>query len=238
MTDASGTVYVQAPGNLHVFTLLASGTYTGPSGDPATLTVSNGLYRINDGAGDILQFNGAGQLASLTDQNGNVTSLTYGSTGVLQRVANETTGETISFTSNAVGRIASATNSDGQIVTYTYDSTSTLLLSATGPEGATTYTYAPTTGSAQDNALTSVTNPDGTQQLFTYDAEGRLASQSTGGGTGLETYSYTIPGTVTVTDALGNQTTKLYGSNGTVAQVQDALRQHHTTAEQRGRGVD
>ena len=223
ITDSSGNVTIQAPGGLHAFTLEANGTYAAQSGDPATLTLAGGFYRMKDGAGDTLQFNAAGKLTSATDGSGNVTSLTYGGNGVLRSVTNQTTGETISFTSNAAGRITSAADSNGQTVSYTYNVGDTLLLSATGPDGTTAYTYAPAIGSAQDNALTSVTNPDGTQQLFTYDAEGRLASQSAGGGTGLTTFSYTGPGAVTVTDALGNQTTELYGSNGTVAQVQDAL---------------
>ena len=221
--DPSGNVYVRAPGQLHVFTLQANGSYIAQSGDPASLTQLVGLYRMSDGAGDTLQFNAADKLASLTDPNGNATSLTYGGNRVLQSVSNSTTGETISFTSNAAGRITGATDSDGQTVSYSYDATNTLLLGVTESAGTTSYTYAPVTGSAQDNALTSVTNPDGTQQLFNYDAEGRLALQSAGSGTGLESYSYTSPGTVTVTDALGNQTTELYSSNGTVAQVQDAL---------------
>ena len=58
---------------------------------------------------------------------------------------------------------------------------------------------------------------------FTYDAEGRLASQSGNGEADPTTYSYPGAGEVTVTDALGNATTLLYGSIGTEAQMQDAL---------------
>jgi RHS repeat-associated protein len=233
VTDLGGNVYIQTPDALHVFTPQADGTYAAQSGDPATLTLAGGFYQMSEGAGDTLQFDAAGKLASITDGSGNVTSLTYGSNGVLQSVVlqpvtNQISGEAIRFTSSTSGRITSATYSIGadssvQTVTYTYNAANTLLLTATGPDGTTTYSYAPATGSAVDNALTSVTNPDGTQQLFTYDSEGRLASQSAGAGVGLETYGYSSPGAVTVTDALGDQTTELYGSNGAVAQVQDAL---------------
>ena len=223
VTDSFGNVYIQTPTALHVFTLQADGSYAAGTDDPSTLTLSGGLFSMNDGSGGIDRFNAAGKLASITDSNGNTVDLTYGTNGMLQTVKNLATGETITFTSNAAGRIISAADGNGQTVTYTYDPTNTLLLSSAVSGGTTTYTYAPATGSVQANALTSITNPDGTQQTFTYDAEGRLASQSGSGGTGTQTYSYNSAGTVTVTDALGDKTTLLYGANGAVAQTQDAL---------------
>jgi YD repeat-containing protein len=97
------------------------------------------------------------------------------------------------------------------------------LLSATGPDGVTSYAYNPATGSVNDNALTSITNPDGTQQFFTYNAQGWLASQSGAGGSGQETYTYPSSGEVTVTNALGGPTKLMYGATGEIAQTQDAL---------------
>ncbi len=233
VTDSSGNVYVQAPGALHVFTLQSNGTYLSAAGDDATLTETNGLYTMNDGSGDIDRFSANGQLSSITDSNGNVTALTYTGAGVLQAVTNQTTGETLTFTSNAQGLITRATDSDGYSVTYTYDSTGTQLLSATDPSGTTTYTYEPpptkiipfgnvtSIGNANSNALTSVTNPDGTQQLFTYDSQGRMASQSGAGGTGMVTYSYPSANEMTVTNALGEQMTLLFDANGNIAQTVD-----------------
>ncbi len=97
------------------------------------------------------------------------------------------------------------------------------MLSASGSQGTTTYSYAAKTGSVQDNALTSITNPDGTHQYFTYDTEGLLTTQSVDNGAGLQTYSYPSTGEVTVTNAAGNLTTLLYGANDSVAQIQDTL---------------
>ena len=221
-TDASGNVYIQSPGVLHVFTLQADGTYAAAPGDAATLTVANGLYQMNDGSGDVERFLADGKLASVTDPHGNVVNLTYNSAGVLQQVASAATGETITFTSNAQGLITGATDSNGETVSYSYNTAGTQLLSASGAGGITTYTYANPTGTPQDNALTSITNPDGAQTSFTYNSQGWLASQSSSGGTGQLTYTYG-PGQVTVTNALGNASTFLYGANGAIAQTQDAL---------------
>jgi YD repeat-containing protein len=58
---------------------------------------------MNDGSGDIEKFLADGKLGSITDANGNVVNLTYNNAGVLQQVTSETTGETITFTSNAQG---------------------------------------------------------------------------------------------------------------------------------------
>ena len=221
--DASGNVIIQSAGAVHVFTLQGDGTYVAQSGDQATLTLSGGLYRMNDGAGDIDQFVANGKFVSATDANGNTINLAYGSNGVLQTVTSATTGETITFTSNAAGRITSATDSNGQQVTYTYNADGTQLQSATSAAGTTGYSYAAPSGSVQDNALTSVANPDGSVQNFTYNSAGRLASQSGNGGTNATTYTYPGAGQVTVTDALGNSSTLLYAANGTAAQLQDAL---------------
>ncbi len=108
VTDASGNVYIQSPGVLHVFTLQPDGTYVAQAGDPASLTVSGGLLQMNDGSGDIEKFRADGKLGSITDANGNAVELSYGSNGVLQTVTSLTTGEAITFTSNTSGRITSA----------------------------------------------------------------------------------------------------------------------------------
>ena len=223
IADGSGTVFIKSAGNPHLFTLSANGTYSAASGDASTLTVSGGLFRLRDGSGAVEQFRADGKLVSVIDANGNTVKLTYTASGVLQQVASATTGETISFTSNAQGRITSAQDSNGQQVTYSYNAAGKQLLSVSGPGGATQYGYVAPSGAVQDNALTSITYPDSTQRLFTYNAQGWLASQSGSGGAGLQTYAYDGAGRVSVTNAVGATTTNLYGANGAVAETQDAL---------------
>ena len=223
VTDASGNVYVESPTALHIFTLQADGSYAAQPGDGATLTAVDGLYRMADGSGDVEQFRADGKLASTTDGNGNVVSLTYTAAGVLSKVTSQTSGEAISFTSDAQGSVTSATDSRGETVTYGYSSDGVHLLSTTCAGGTTSYSYAAPTGVASDNALTSVTNPDGRQQVFTYNAQGWVASTFSNGGADLQTYTYDDAGRMTVTNALRQSTTELFGSNGAVAQVQDAL---------------
>ena len=222
-TDAGGNVLVQSGGSLHTFTLGANGAYTAASGDPATLSVVDGAYRMNTGSGAVEAFRADGKLASITDAHRNVVSLIYSGAGVLQQVANSATEETIIFTSNAQGLVISATDSNGQHLAYSYNTAGTQLLSVAGPEGVTSYTYAAPTGTVQDNALLSVTNPDGTGQVFTYNLAGLLASQADTDGSGLLTYSYDGAGTVATTNALGERVTQSYGINGAIAQTTDAL---------------
>ena len=223
VADASGTVFVQSPTALHVFTLQANGTYAAQPGDASVLTASGGRYHMTDGTGASEQFRADGKLASMTDSNGNVVSLSYNGAGVLAQVVSQTTGETLTLASDAHGRITSAVSSRGTAVSYAYTGDDAQLIGVTGQAGTTSYSYVAATGSATDYALTAVANPNGTQQLFTYNAQGWLASRSNSDGSGLQKYAYDGAGRISVTDALGRSTTSLYGANGAVAQLQDAL---------------
>ena len=54
----------------------------------------------------------------------------------------------------------------GSQFTYSYYLTGTLLLSATGPNGTTTYAYNGDAVAVTDNALAEITNPDGRTNTF------------------------------------------------------------------------
>ena len=222
ISDAGGNVSITSAGGTALFTRQSNGSFVAESGRGATLSVTGGAYKLVDANGNVDRFLANGKLSSVTDRNGNTTSLNWDNAGNLLTVTSWT-GKSISFTYNGFGRIASATSSNGTQFTYTYDPSGTLLLSATGPNGTTTYAYDATQGSASENALTEITNPDGTHEYLHYNAQGLLSEQYGDNGAGLITYSYTGAGQVTVTDALGDQNILFYGTNGKVARTQDAL---------------
>jgi YD repeat-containing protein len=220
--DASGNVWVESPKGLELFKRKANGSFVALSGDGSVLSLVGGTYQLVDPRGNVYRFDANLELGSITNPNGNTTTLNRDGAGHLQSVTSWT-GQSTSFTYNGFGRIASVTDASGSQFTYSYDSTGTLLLSSTGPNGTTTYAYNGDAVPAADNALAEITNPDETHEYFQYDAQGRLSDQHGDNGAGLITYSYNNTGQVTVTDAVGDSTALSYDINGNVAQIQDAL---------------
>jgi YD repeat-containing protein len=68
----------------------------------------------------------SGQLSSITDTQGRVTTLNYTS-GKLSSLV-DSTGRTTGFTYNANGNLATSTNADNKVTTYSYDLTFPWLL--------------------------------------------------------------------------------------------------------------
>ena len=183
ITDGSGNVSIVSPTGTELFTLQSDGSYAAQAGDTSTLTLSNGSYVLTDIAGTVERFRPDGQIASITDVNGNVVTISYDSSGVISGVTSSN-GQSLTFTTDSTGQIKSATDGSGQTVTYTYDSTGQHLLSVSGPSGTTSYTYDASGNPLAENALTGIVNPGGTTQTFSYDSQGDLSSQSGSGGTG------------------------------------------------------
>jgi RHS repeat-associated protein len=221
ITDGSGDVSIVSPAGTELFTLGSGGSYTAQAGDTSTLTLSNGSYVLTDESGTVERFRPDGQIASITDANGNVVTVTYDSSGVINGVTSSN-GQSLTFTTDSTGQITSATDGSGRTVTYTYDPTGEHLLSVSGPSGTTSYSYDASGNPLTDNALTGITNPDGTTQTFAYDSEGSLSSQSGSAGADAISYSYDGPGVVVETDGNSDATTLIYDTNGNLAEVQDA----------------
>jgi len=126
-------VNVRRPsGRIDAFVANGQGGFTAPAGVYDTLLdLGGGLYRLVDTHGNSLDFNGDGMPTSAEDTNGN----------------------TVTFTQDANRRTTSITNRRGQTATFTHN-------------GA--------------NQVTSVVNFDGTTTEFTYDANGGFESASSG----------------------------------------------------------
>src|SRR5262249_32229174 len=107
--------------------------------------------------------------------------------------------------------------------TYTYDAAGEHLLSVTGPQGTTSYTYVTGQGIAREHALASIAFPGGTHQYFQYDAQGRLIEQSRDGNAEAIRYAYTSPGGITMANAADQTVSILYDEFGQPALTIDAL---------------
>ena len=122
-------------------------------------------------------YNAAGQPKTLTDPNGNVTTLGYDAHGGLASVANAL-GQATTYTNDADGRPVTSTDPNGLVTTITYTARGQVASQTVGQE-VTSY--------AHDLAgnLARVTLPDGSFLAYTYSPAHQLTR---------------------ITDALGNHT--------------------------------
>ena len=202
----AGTAYEGAPGDRGVLTALAGGGWllADPDGSVTAFRADGFMDYVEGMAGRrTIASYADGRLVSLTESNGDVTTLTY----------------------NATGRVASVRDAVGVETVYGYDASGELLSSVTTPRGTTTFEYHPDTTGPRAFALVAVTGPDGVRSAIEYDGLGRFA-RTTVGGLLPTTFDYgetADPGRVTATDSLGRATTSWLGETGAITRRRDAL---------------
>ena len=170
-------------------------------------------------AGDI---EGIGELLSHTDENGNVTALTYGDPNPdVQQFVPLTSvtvpgGEVIQVESDAVGRVTGFIRPGGDRWSLVYDGAGNLA-TVTLPDGRThRFTY---DGSHQ---LLTGTDATGTVYLKNeYDSAGRIVKQWDAAGK-LRVLDYSKPGQTTYTDTLGRVSVYFYDDRFRITKVQHA----------------
>jgi RHS repeat-associated protein len=215
-TDSQGNVVIRSVGDLQrIFEQQNDGTYTGNGG--ATITITNGEYRLKEANGLISLFGSDGKLNYLEDTNGNRITLQY-TNNLLTKLVH-TNGDSLTLTYNAQGRISQITDSTGQITSYSYDASGENLLSVTTPESTTTYTYDTGNIAAKKYSLLSVKTDLGYERTFEYDNQGRLIKEFSNGQTQSLTYSYDSVGGVTITDSTGTSQTILLDDRGNAGQI-------------------
>ena len=104
-------------GGTALFTRKSNGSFVAKAATGPHCRSSGGAYKLVDPNGNVYRFLASGKLGSVTDRNGNTTSLNRDNAGNLQTVTSWT-GKSISFTYNGFGRIASVTSSNGSQFTY------------------------------------------------------------------------------------------------------------------------
>jgi YD repeat-containing protein len=218
---------VRANGVQKVFQLLASGQWT-PDPD-----VADSLTPQTDASGIITgwvffdaatrnheNYDTNGNLVSVTDPSGQVTTLSYSTSstpttaapvaGLLLTVTNPQ-GRTLSFTYNVQSNVTTVTLPDSRQLAYSYDSNGNLVKVTYPDTSARQYLYnesALNSGTSQPNALTG--DIDETNTRFSsvgYDAQGRAILSRLGANIAQTQVTYSSSGGPTVTYATGAQTT-------------------------------
>lgn len=190
------------------FQKMPDGSYAPGTGVTAELTRDgNGCYTLRERHGNTYAFNAAGQLARITDPNGNVTTLTYAG-GKLSRVDNPF-GASLSITRDANGRITKVTDNSGKSVSYSYDAAG-CLTGATDAAGNTwTYEYDGT-----GHWMTGKKNPVGERLIWNvYNASGQVVTQTVANGKTWR-FGYAATEEVWNEDPKGGRLTERFDRNG------------------------
>lgn len=224
-TTSTATVF--RPDGLQVVFTLQKGQWTT---DPdvadrltpqtnATGAVSGWLY-FDASTRDQEAYDANGNLLSITDTNGQITTLAYStastppsvapSAGLLLTVT-DSRGRSLNFTYNAQGNIVSVTQPDGGVLGYAYD-THGNLVSVTYPDSKTRqYVYNESTltgGTNLPNVLTG--DIDETGARFTsigYNSQGQATMSTLPGGIDLTQVTYNSNSTTSVTYPTGASAT-------------------------------
>ena len=214
VTNPTGSVDIrQENGSVVTFTPDANGAYQAPARVLATLTHNaNGSWTYTRRAREIFSFTSTGLLNSLSDLNGNTTTLARNTQGQIT-TATDGSGRNISFTYNDQGRIWSIQYPSGQHIWYNYDPAGRLTGFSDRNSGYTSYGY------NDLNQLTTFTDPRWTTMTNTYDAVGRVTSQTDRAG-GITTFDYATDGTTTVVSPGGRITAETYTNGQLVRKVQ------------------
>jgi RHS repeat-associated protein len=151
-------------------------------------------------------FSGTGKLESVTDRNGNETTLAYNEAGRLEAIT-DPVGRELTFTYNGSGRVETVEDPMGHIVKYGYESTD--LTSVTMPGEAEPRWQFKYDGS---HRITKVTNGRGGKTTNEYDGSDRVISQTDPAGRTL-TFEYAPFHTAITNSATGSITDERFTSN-------------------------
>jgi YD repeat-containing protein len=127
----------QADGSTVPFTEGSGGAFTAPAWSQDTLSGSAETgYTLTLANQTKYKFTGSnGRLESVTDRNGNATTLSYTEAGRLEAIT-DPAGRKITFTYNAEGLVESAKDPMGHVVKYTYESSQLASVTEPGEEKA------------------------------------------------------------------------------------------------------
>jgi YD repeat-containing protein len=228
---------IRGAGKVNTFNLV-SGTWTADSDINDRLTsqpnaaggITDWTYTTEDR--DVEHYNPIGQLISITDRAGQITTLTYSDgtaaapnggfildatgtptatilpAGRLIRIT-DTYQRSINLGYDASSRIVKMTDPANGLYSYAYD-TNNNLVSVTYPNGKTKqYLYENVT---YPHALTGITDENGTRYAtYAYDSNGRAVSTEHAGGAERFAFTYSADGSSTsITDAVGTVRTQTY----------------------------
>ena len=204
------------------------------------------------GATTYSDYDAAGQVGRVTDENGNVTSFTYDGRGRITTITTQADGTTTSYAYTAAGELESVTAPNGVTYAFSYDDTFGRLSQVKDPLGNySAYSYDEQgnraevsyfdqshkrhywlrysyQGETAPGKLWRAINADDSFTEYTYDAGGNIASVTDPAGR-TTTYTYDILKRLTTVTQPGNVITRYaYDSQDNLISVTDA--ENHTTS--------
>jgi len=222
-TEGNEKVIINTPGGYsRIFQCLDDVRYIGLTGDSGTISYETGSVILREKDGMTWRFNSEGNLSSIEDLNGNNLTMSY--SGKSLTGISHSNGDSITLSYGSNGKISQVEDPAGRIIQYRYDPVNEHLTEVEKPEGIiTSYAYHGQDGSSSACALESITFPDGTHYYYSYDIKGRLEKEWRDENSERLTYAYDNQGTVTISDALGNNALIRFGPRGEVLETQDPL---------------
>ena len=192
--------------------------YTPPPGVFSTLTQTSGLFTLTERDQTADAFDASGRLATITDRNGNVTSLGY--TGTLLTSVAAPDGRALTLSYDGSGRLTQVGDALGRTASFSYDAGGNLATATDLVGAVTTYIYDVT------GHLTAVTDANGHSFVQNvYDPQSRVVEQRDAENN-LTRFAYDVTNRVTiVTDARGNTTTYTYDPELRLLSERNALGQ-------------
>lgn len=257
--NQDGTVlYVDPSGEFATYTPDATGEFVSVPGDCCTFDRDTGTGGYIRTTKDKTQykFNAQGELQSITDLNGNVTTFeylngklrkitdpsglqtnfTYDANGYLDYLT-DFSGTVINFTNNEYGQLEQVTYPDNSTVSFSYDGA--ILTSKTDAKGQTTsVSYQPINGvSGYSGLVQSVTFPDGGEKSFKPEVlVGLVNNLQTGTGTAQNPAESTRPEDVKsqVITPEGAKIVKLDKLGNTIEEIDPLGRKTETVRDEKG----
>ncbi len=197
------------------------GTYAGSAGEYASLVLTNGVFRLREKDGVVAQFNSAGALDYTEDPNGKRSTFNYAG-GQLTSIT-DTKGDVTTVQWSPAGRVTNITDAVGREVSFAYDASGEHLESVSSAQGTTRFTYTGGASAASRHAVASIAFPDGTHQYYEYDSQGRITRAYRDGGQEATVYGYgswySTRGAAYVQPSGGGTTWIYYGADGNIAKI-------------------
>jgi len=168
LVSVSGGVMLVNPDGTSLFFAGSGGSFTHPAGDFSTLVQNpDGTYTRTLTDGTAINFNTSGQQTSSVDRDGNTT--TFGYTSGLLTSITDMNGQATTLAYNGSGQLSTITDPANRTATLVY--TGSQLTSITDPANDE-WQY----GYDGANDLTTLTDPNNNATTFAYNFAGRVAT--------------------------------------------------------------